>query len=199
MAEGRSKDANVVTMKKTIKRKKIIKRKKPSRRNSLAFFSGDSPFKPIEMEFAKTYTRAAKSTERTNYVKLLRTKDGHISKVMLRISTMFPEGYKIKNRRKLKKFKVKIKPKSVMGDYIALHGLVPGNELPKRLRGKIPKNEVWIRRDCFVDKPVRQRRLLTHENHELGLMEKRGWNYKKAHARAELREKAWIIPFEYID
>ena len=184
-------------MRKPIKRRRII-RKKSSIMHSMSFFSGDSPFKPIEKEFAKTFTRAAKSTDRANYVKLLRTKDGQISKVMLRISTMFPEGYKIKNKKKLKKFKVKIKPKSVMGDYIALHGLVPGNELPKRLRGKIPKNEVWIRRDCFVE-PVRQRRLLTHENHELGLMEKRGWTYKKAHAQAELREKAWIIPFEYID
>jgi len=44
-------------------------------------------------------------------------------------------------------FFVKVKPRSIMGDYIAFHGLVPQNELPKNLRYKIPENEIWIRKD----------------------------------------------------
>ena len=78
-----------------------------------------------------------------------------------------------------------------MGDYIALHGLVPKNELPVRLRGKIPKNEIWVREDRYNDKKfLRSRMLYVHEGHELKLMEK-GMTYKKAHARAEIVDLWW--------
>lgn len=66
-----------------------------------------------------------------------------------------------------------------MGDYIALHGLMPKNELPKKLRGKIPANEVWVRSDKY-DTPAKKLKLRTHEGVETNLM-KRGLSYKNAH------------------
>ena len=90
-------------------------------------------------------------------------------------------------------FFVKIKPRSVMGEYIALHGLVPQNELPENLRHKIPENEIWIRKDVY-DNPKRRERILQgHEKFELELMETRGFTYKQAHRRAELHEKLFKI------
>ncbi len=90
-------------------------------------------------------------------------------------------------------FIVKVKPQSVMGDYIALHGLLPENELPVRLRHKIPENEIWIRKDVY-DNPLRRERILQgHEKFELELMETRGLTYKQAHRRAELHEKLFKI------
>jgi hypothetical protein len=47
-------------------------------------------------------------------------------------------------------FKVVVKPRSVMGDYIALHGLCPQNELPENMRGKIPEDEIWMRQDVMM-------------------------------------------------
>jgi hypothetical protein len=41
-----------------------------------------------------------------------------------------------------------------MGDYIALHGLVPENEMPEHLRYKIPKDEIWMRTDVYNNKDV---------------------------------------------
>lgn len=94
-------------------------------------------------------------------------------------------------------FRIKVKPTKVMGEYIALHGLVPKNELPKKLRGKIPKDEIWIRRNVYTD-PVRRRKILhIHEPRELHLMnsgKKVKYTYKKAHKEAELRELVWFIP-----
>jgi hypothetical protein len=90
-------------------------------------------------------------------------------------------------------FFVKVKPRSVMGEYIALHGLVPQNELPENLRHKIPENEIWIRKDVY-DNPLRRERILQgHEKFELELMETRGLTYKQAHRRAELHEKLFKI------
>jgi hypothetical protein len=90
-------------------------------------------------------------------------------------------------------FYVKVKPRSVMGDYIALHGLVPENELPVRLRHKIPEDEIWIRKDVYDDPKRRERILQGHEKFEIGLMETRDLTYKQAHRRAELHEKLFKI------
>ena len=79
-------------------------------------------------------------------------------------------------------YKLIKKSPGVMGEYIALHGLVPNNELPKHLRGKIPENEVWIRADNY-----HKNRIKNHEKIELSLMEK-GMKYKQAHKIAEQHE-----------
>lgn len=72
-----------------------------------------------------------------------------------------------------------------MGDYIALHGFVPKNELPKKLRGKIPKNEIWIRKDVWNESRLRRNMILRHEKVELDHMLNGGLNYKQAHTWAE--------------
>ena len=94
-------------------------------------------------------------------------------------------------------FEVRVQPRSVMGDNIALHGLLPKNELPKSLRGKrhgkIPENEIWIRKDVY-DNPKRRDRILQgHEKYELTLMETRGLTYKQAHRRAQWHEKIYKL------
>lgn len=76
-----------------------------------------------------------------------------------------------------------------MKEYIALHGLLPNNELPKRLRGRIPKNEVWIREDVYNNK-FRYPWIKYHESVEIKLM-KDGKNYKDAHKWAELADGYW--------
>jgi hypothetical protein len=53
--------------------------------------------------------------------------------------------------------KVKVKSRKVMGDYICLHGLVPKQELPKKLRGKIPKKEIWMREQTTNENGIRKR------------------------------------------
>jgi hypothetical protein len=90
-------------------------------------------------------------------------------------------------------FIVKVKPQSVMGDYIALHGLLPENELPVRLRHKIPENEIWIRKNVYDDPKRRERILQGHEKFELELMETRGLTYKQAHKRAQFHEKIYKL------
>jgi hypothetical protein len=90
-------------------------------------------------------------------------------------------------------FKVIVKPRSVMGDYIALHGLCPLNELPENMRGKIPEDEIWMRQDVFENPKRRERILQGHEKYELSLMETEGLTYKQAHARAELHEKFYLL------
>jgi hypothetical protein len=90
-------------------------------------------------------------------------------------------------------FKVVVKPRSVMGDYIALHGLCPLNELPLNLRGKIPEDEIWMRQDVFENPRRRERILQGHEKYELSLMETEGLTYKEAHRRAELHEKFYLF------
>lgn len=90
-------------------------------------------------------------------------------------------------------FIVKVKPQSVMGDYIALHGLLPENELPVSLRHKIPENEIWIRKNVYNDPKRRERILQGHEKFELELMETKGMTYKQAHERAQFHEKVYKI------
>jgi hypothetical protein len=88
---------------------------------------------------------------------------------------------------------VKVKPQSVMGEYIALHGLLPENELPIRFRHKIPENEIWIRKNVYDDPRRRERILQGHEKFELELMETKGLTYKQAHKRAQLHEKVYKL------
>jgi hypothetical protein len=90
-------------------------------------------------------------------------------------------------------FKVVVKSRSVMGDYIALHGLCPQNELPENMRGKIPEDEIWMRQDVFEDPKRRERILQGHEKYELSLMETEGLTYKQAHRKAELHEKFYLF------
>ena len=90
-------------------------------------------------------------------------------------------------------FIVKVKPRSVMGDYIALHGLLPENELPVSLRHKIPENEIWIRKNVYDDPKRRERILQGHEKFELELMETKGLTYKQAHKRAQFHEKVYKL------
>ncbi len=90
-------------------------------------------------------------------------------------------------------FIVKVKPRSVMGDYIALHGLLPENELPVSLRHKIPENEIWIRKNVYDDPRRRERILQGHEKFELELMETKGLTYKQAHERAQFHEKVYRL------
>lgn len=89
-----------------------------------------------------------------------------------------------------KYFKVIRKSTEVMGDYIALHGFVPQNELPAHLRNKIPENEIWMRDDIY-DNLERRKRILTHEYVELDLMITYSISYKEAHRRAEFYEGMW--------
>jgi len=93
-------------------------------------------------------------------------------------------------------FKVIVKPESVMGDYIALHGLVPQNELPENLRRQIPEDEIWIREDIYNDQKRRESILEGHEKFELGLMVTKGLTYKQAHRIAELHEQVYKIEEE---
>ena len=90
-------------------------------------------------------------------------------------------------------FIVKVKPRSVMGDYIALHGLLPENELPVILRHKIPENEIWIRKNVYDDPKRRERILQGHEKFELELMETKGLTYRQAHERAQFHEKVYRL------
>jgi GNAT superfamily N-acetyltransferase len=93
-------------------------------------------------------------------------------------------------------FTVKVKPESIMGEYIALHGLVPQNELPECLRHQIPENEIWIREDVYEDPKRREQILMGHEKFELCLMETKGLTYKQAHRIAELHEQVYKIEDE---
>ena len=80
-----------------------------------------------------------------------------------------------------------------MGDYIALHGFVPQNELPVHLRNKIPENEIWIRENVYADHE-RRKSILAHEYAELDLMITHGITYKEAHEQAEFIEHLYY-PF----
>jgi hypothetical protein len=84
-------------------------------------------------------------------------------------------------------FKVIVKSNEEMGDYIALHGLVPQNELPVHLRYKIPENEIWIRENVYAN-IERRRSILAHEYAELDLMISHAMTYKEAHEHAEFFE-----------
>lgn len=95
-------------------------------------------------------------------------------------------------------FKVIIKSNEEMGDYIALHGLVPQNELPVHLRNKIPENEIWIRENVYADHE-RRKSILAHEYAELDLMITRGISYKEAHEQAEFIEHLYYHSEPKID
>ena len=81
------------------------------------------------------------------------------------------------NMKIVSTFKIKVKPNEIMGDYIALHGMVPQNELPVPLRWEIPKDEIWIRSNVYND-IERRRAVLGHEECELNLMVNEGLSYK---------------------
>ena len=76
-------------------------------------------------------------------------------------------------------FKVVVKDKSVMGDYICLHGFVPQNELPFNLRNKIPENEIWI--ESGIDKTKDLTAILVHELAERLSMKLLKIDYDEAH------------------
>jgi hypothetical protein len=92
----------------------------------------------------------------------------------------------------MKGFKVKVKSRRVMKDYRCLHGLLKNNELPVKLRGRIPKNEIWIRKDQYNQTNVRQL-VLRHERNELHLMKDKKMKYKPAHRRAQITEHTWWL------
>lgn len=110
------------------------------------------------------------------------TKDGNYNKRIKSVWTHEPWVH----------FKVVPKSRKIMGDYIALHGWVPQNELPVSLRHKIPENEIWMRTNVYND-PRKRRRILTHEHHELALMVTHSMSYKEAHKRAEFVEHFWFL------
>jgi len=83
--------------------------------------------------------------------------------------------------------KVIVKSKKYMWPYIALHGLMPQNELPVRFRGKIPKDEIWFRQDVWDDRMFRDE-VLSHEEDELTHMIVDHMNYKHAHWFASVRD-----------
>jgi hypothetical protein len=78
--------------------------------------------------------------------------------------------------------KLLFKDKSVMGEYIAIHGLVPLSEYIFSGEEKIvPRNELWIRKD-FVKNLEKLNQILWHEVEELKLMVEADYEYKEAHA-----------------
>jgi len=94
--------------------------------------------------------------------------------------------------KKLLGMRIVCKPESVMHDYIALHGLMPLNELPLHLRKKIPRDELWIhQRRCNDSDVNRKKSLMSHEAPELFLMKTYGFTYKQAHEVAQLADKWW--------
>jgi len=95
-------------------------------------------------------------------------------------------------QRRKQKFTIVVKTKKQMGDYVALHGRLGNNELPKKMRGKIPKNQIWMREDIWANKK-RRKCIIEHETQELNLMLHYGLNYKEAHNRAQKLEKLWWL------
>lgn len=84
------------------------------------------------------------------------------------------------------------KPEYVMKEYIALHGLMPLNELPLHLRGKIPRDQLWVRENrCYDTDIKRKRRLFGHESIEISLMKNYGYKYQPAHKIAQVTEQ-WM-------
>lgn len=86
----------------------------------------------------------------------------------------------------VKGFKVVVKSDNFMGEYQAVHGMLPRNELPKRMK-RIPKRQIWIRRSNYEnhDREVDYSKdnILRHERHELNLM-LQGIPYRDAHEAA---------------
>lgn len=84
-------------------------------------------------------------------------------------------------------FVFKSKSQNIMKDYIALHGLVPKNELPYHLRGIIPPDEIWVRENNYQSKKD-MKNLTVHESVELFCMVTLGMTYKPAHEIAEVAD-----------
>lgn len=76
--------------------------------------------------------------------------------------------------------RIKTVSKKKMGDYVAVHGKLPKNELPKRFKN-IPKKDILIRGGLTKK---RRKEVLSHEKEEIPLMDK-GMPYKKAHRKAD--------------
>lgn len=87
-------------------------------------------------------------------------------------------------------FTFKPKSDSVMQGNIALHGLLPKNELPHHLRGKIPPDEIWVHEDTYYN-PKDMKDLNKHEAAELFCMVYLGMTYKLAHDVAEVADGAY--------
>jgi hypothetical protein len=88
------------------------------------------------------------------------------------------------------------KSNKVMHDYVCLHFLVPNNQMPKHLRGKIPQYEIWMREDIYNDK-IKCNLTLMHETAELKRMI-HGMKYKtrkckldSAHEWGEMADGFW--------
>jgi len=95
-------------------------------------------------------------------------------------------------QRRKTTFTIVVKSPKIMGDYIALHGRLGKNELPKKFRGKIPKNQIWVREDIWRNKK-RMKCIEEHEKQELNLMLYHGYSYKEAHKIAQKVEKLWWL------
>ena len=81
----------------------------------------------------------------------------------------------------MNKYHVIKKSHKFMYPYVAVHGELPKNELPKRMR-HMHHHSIYIRDDvCRNTK--REDRILLHEYREMRLME-HGDKYKKAHKEA---------------
>lgn len=70
-----------------------------------------------------------------------------------------------------------------MGDNIALHNYLPKNELPLKMRGRIPNKEIWVREDHYDD-GEKLEEIQRHEKKELYLMLIEQKPYKEAHEEA---------------
>lgn len=79
----------------------------------------------------------------------------------------------------MSKYNVIKKSKNFMKDYIAVHGHLPKNELPVRMRN-MRYNSIYIRSDKLTN------RLTKEEHKEMRLMEN-GLTYKQAHRIAHRR------------
>jgi hypothetical protein len=82
---------------------------------------------------------------------------------------------------KVKGMKIVVKSNDFMQEYIAVHGMLPKNELPKRMR-HIPKRQIWIRDSNYHDK-TSYKDIVQHESDELKLMGQ-GLTYQQAHEMA---------------
>ena len=95
-----------------------------------------------------------------------------------------------------KRIKVIPKSRKILGENVALHWLVPNNEMPQHLRGKIPKYQIWMREDIYNDK-IKRNLTLMHEEAELKRM-MTGMKYKirkckldSAHEWGEIADGFW--------
>ena len=80
------------------------------------------------------------------------------------------------------KYHVIQKPHKFMKPYLAVHGELPKNELPVRMR-HMHRHSIYIDKDICKENTARERRILLHEYREMRFME-HGMKYKKAHRKA---------------